>query len=112
MSKNDFTDIMDGLSCTPTKIIFGLNLNNQRENGTWNSENVEKLLKFIKQKNYKMDFELGNEPNSYRRKFDAEMTPKLQINSTRKLIRILKKLGNFFIFFRKEIFLLVGVLNF
>ncbi|GAB1604004.1 heparanase-like [Argonauta hians] len=46
-------------------VVFGLNMLN-RQNGTWNPDNVIQLLKYISRKHYKVaGLELGNEPDVY-----------------------------------------------
>ena len=39
----------------------------------------------------KMNFELGNEPNSYYHKFKTKMTPKLQAKNLKTLLKLLRK---------------------
>ncbi|XP_051900851.1 heparanase [Pristis pectinata] len=75
--QNDFKNItisggsLDTLysfaSCSGLHLIFGLNAL-LRKNHVWDSSNAQKLLKYCAWKQYNMSWELGNEPNSFRRK--------------------------------------------
>ena len=55
--------------------------------------NVEKIIKYIKTERYKIDFELGNEPNSYKHKFNSSMDPQTQIGDTNRLLGFIGKAG-------------------
>ncbi|CAN9504612.1 unnamed protein product [Ophioblennius macclurei] len=56
-------------SCCGLDLIFGLNalLRNESDN-TWNQTNAELLLQYCQFSQYRMSWELGNEPNSYRKR--------------------------------------------
>uniref|UniRef100_UPI00398F4D0F heparanase n=1 Tax=Pristiophorus japonicus TaxID=55135 RepID=UPI00398F4D0F len=54
-------------NCSGLHLIFGLNAL-LRKNHTWDSSNAQKLLRYCASKQYNMSWELGNEPNSFRKK--------------------------------------------
>ncbi|ENN73698.1 heparanase isoform X1 [Dendroctonus ponderosae] len=53
------------------KVIYDLNSLLRFVNGSWNSENAQQMLSFSQQHKLEVDWELGNEPNSYPKKFDT-----------------------------------------
>lgn len=54
-------------NCTGFDLIFGLNALLRRGN-SWNSKNAQMLLEYCESRQYRMSWELGNEPNSYQKK--------------------------------------------
>lgn len=58
------------LNCN-ISIIFDLNSLLRYDNGSWNSKNAEEMIRFSEKHNFILDWELGNEPNSYEHKFDT-----------------------------------------
>ncbi|KAG2466541.1 HPSE Heparanase, partial [Polypterus senegalus] len=55
-------------SCSGFHLIFGLNALLRNDNNVWNSSNAEQLLKYCQSKQYRISWELGNEPNSFEKK--------------------------------------------
>lgn len=55
-------------NCSGLHLIFGLNALLRMENGGWNSSNAKLLIDYCASKNYNLSWELGNEPNSFRKK--------------------------------------------
>ncbi|XP_048466733.1 heparanase [Rhincodon typus] len=54
-------------NCSGLHLIFGLNAL-LRKNQAWDSSNAQKLLQYCALRKYDMSWELGNEPNSFRKK--------------------------------------------
>nr|7RG8_A Chain A, Heparanase 50 kDa subunit [Homo sapiens]8E07_A Chain A, Heparanase 50 kDa subunit [Homo sapiens]8E08_A Chain A, Heparanase 50 kDa subunit [Homo sapiens] len=54
--------------CSGLDLIFGLNALLRTSDGQWNSSNAQLLLDYCASKGYNIDWELGNEPNSFRKK--------------------------------------------
>ncbi|XP_078066045.1 heparanase isoform X2 [Mustelus asterias] len=54
-------------NCSGFHLIFGLNAL-LRKNHAWDSANAQKLLQYCASRQYNMSWELGNEPNSFRKK--------------------------------------------
>ncbi|XP_038648566.1 heparanase [Scyliorhinus canicula] len=54
-------------NCSGLHLIFGLNAL-LRKNHAWDSSNAQKLLRYCASREYNMSWELGNEPNSFRKK--------------------------------------------
>lgn len=93
MQPKDLDRLYQGIRCANLKLILGLNLNNRYTDGLWNNTNVVDMLKYIKDRKYKIDYELGNEPNSYKHKFNASMDPATQIQDTTRLAALLQRIG-------------------
>ena len=91
MTENDLLAICGGARKAGAKLILGLNLNNRNEDGSWNSTNSEALVEFVRRHGLEMDFELGNEPNSYHHKFNASMSPDEQLEAQKHLLQLLRK---------------------
>ncbi|XP_043530229.1 heparanase isoform X1 [Chiloscyllium plagiosum] len=54
-------------NCSGLHLIFGLNAL-LRKKQAWDSSNAQKLLQYCAMRKYNMSWELGNEPNSFRKK--------------------------------------------
>ncbi|XP_074546680.1 heparanase [Halichoeres trimaculatus] len=55
-------------NCSGMDLIFGLNALLRTSENAWNSSNARSLLQYCESRQYKMSWELGNEPNSYEKK--------------------------------------------
>uniref|UniRef100_H3APX2 Heparanase n=1 Tax=Latimeria chalumnae TaxID=7897 RepID=H3APX2_LATCH len=55
-------------NCCGFHLIFGLNALMRDANSKWNSSNAKQLLNYCASKQFNMSWELGNEPNSYKKK--------------------------------------------
>ncbi|CAJ1069888.1 hypothetical protein NFI96_018502%2C partial [Xyrichtys novacula] len=55
-------------NCSGMDLIFGLNALLRTAENTWNSSNARSLLHYCESREYRMSWELGNEPNSYEKK--------------------------------------------
>nr|XP_034967878.1 heparanase [Zootoca vivipara] len=59
--------LYDFARCANLHLIFGLNAL-LRKGNQWDSSNAQLILNYTESQNYDMDWELGNEPNSFRKK--------------------------------------------
>ncbi|XP_068609262.1 heparanase [Brachionichthys hirsutus] len=55
-------------NCSGMDLIFGLNALLRTADNSWNSSNAQLLLDYCQSRSYKMSWELGNEPNSFKKK--------------------------------------------
>ncbi|KAM3938482.1 heparanase [Leptodactylus fuscus] len=55
-------------NCSGLHLIFGLNALVRDKNGQWNSSNAKLLIDYCDFKKYNLSWELGNEPNSFKKK--------------------------------------------
>ncbi|KAK2827373.1 hypothetical protein Q7C36_018299 [Tachysurus vachellii] len=56
------------VNCSGLELIFGLNALLRTPENVWDSQNAELLLNYCERQQYRMSWELGNEPNSYEKK--------------------------------------------
>ncbi|KAG7321072.1 hypothetical protein KOW79_015487 [Hemibagrus wyckioides] len=56
------------VNCSGLELIFGLNALLRTPDNVWNSQNAELLINYCERQQYRMSWELGNEPNSYEKK--------------------------------------------
>uniref|UniRef100_A0A803JKD1 Heparanase n=1 Tax=Xenopus tropicalis TaxID=8364 RepID=A0A803JKD1_XENTR len=55
-------------NCSGLHLIFGLNALLRQDNNEWNNSNAKLLIDYCSLKKYNLAWELGNEPNSFRKK--------------------------------------------
>uniref|UniRef100_A0A3B3ZFY0 Heparanase n=1 Tax=Periophthalmus magnuspinnatus TaxID=409849 RepID=A0A3B3ZFY0_9GOBI len=55
-------------NCSGVELIFGLNALLRTADNHWNSSNAQTLMHYCASRQYRMSWELGNEPNSYEKK--------------------------------------------
>ncbi|OXB55240.1 hypothetical protein ASZ78_001074 [Callipepla squamata] len=55
-------------SCSGFRLVFGLNALLRRAGLRWDSSNARQLLGYCAQRGYNISWELGNEPNSFKKK--------------------------------------------
>ncbi|KAJ6657489.1 hypothetical protein lerEdw1_002424 [Lerista edwardsae] len=60
--------LYDFAQCSDFHLIFGLNALLRKGDSHWDSSNAQLLLDYTSSQNYSMSWELGNEPNSFRKK--------------------------------------------
>ncbi|XP_037385916.1 heparanase isoform X1 [Talpa occidentalis] len=67
-SKRSVDMLYNFANCSGLNLIFGLNALLRTADLQWNSSNAQLLLDYCSSKNYNISWELGNEPNSFRKK--------------------------------------------
>ncbi|XP_027980009.1 heparanase isoform X3 [Eumetopias jubatus] len=67
-SKSSVDMLYTFANCSGLDLIFGLNALLRTADLQWNSSNAQLLLDYCSSKNYNISWELGNEPNSFRKK--------------------------------------------
>ncbi|XP_066146821.1 heparanase-like [Euwallacea fornicatus] len=71
LTASDWTKLYHLSKEANVTIIYDLNSLLRYDNGTWCSENAREMLEFSQENNFSVNWELGNEPNSYPKKFNA-----------------------------------------
>ncbi|MCJ8740897.1 hypothetical protein PDJAM_G00064450 [Pangasius djambal] len=61
------------VNCSGLELIFGLNALLRTPENVWDSQNAELLLNYCERQQYRMSWELGNEPNSYEKKAEIRV---------------------------------------
>ncbi|XP_046627422.1 heparanase-like [Neodiprion virginianus] len=56
------------------RMIFDLNVLLRRPDGSWNYSDAEKIISLAKEHNIELDWQLGNEPNSFHHVFNRTVT--------------------------------------
>lgn len=72
-------------------LIFDLNVLTRTASGKWDPTNALKLIQFSHEHNLSLDWQLGNEPNSFCHVFGKEVPPKQLAADIHTLSLILKK---------------------
>ncbi|CAK1588527.1 unnamed protein product [Parnassius mnemosyne] len=77
---------------TGLKLIFPFNLL-LRDDHEWNNHNAIDILEYSKQREYEVDWQLGNEPNSLHHVFNVTITPEMLAHDFKRLRKILNHYG-------------------
>nr|CAB3254092.1 heparanase-like [Phallusia mammillata] len=87
LTPKEWDQLNEFCECVGWKLIYGLSIQ-YREGQNWNSSNAQKLLDYTENR-YHVNWELGNEPNSYRHKNETALTPEQIANGFNKLKQML-----------------------
>ncbi|XP_045770961.1 heparanase-like [Maniola jurtina] len=92
MTGNKWTKINEFCKATNLKLLFPLNVL-IRNNEEWNDQNAIELLEYSKYKNFSIDWQLGNEPNSFPHVFNISISPRTLSHDYKKLRKLLNHHG-------------------
>ncbi|XP_068618330.1 heparanase-like [Battus philenor] len=92
LSGRKWSEINDFCNVTGIKLLFPFNLL-LRDGNEWNNHNAVELLEYSMQKGYKIDWQLGNEPNSLHHVFNVTITPQMLAQDFKKLRKTLDHHG-------------------
>ncbi|CAH1283481.1 unnamed protein product [Diabrotica balteata] len=92
---SDWLKLNNLSSNTYMQIFFGLNALQRFKNGAWDYRNAEEMIKFSDENGLIVNWELGNEPNSFRHKFNKEVNASQMAKDFKQLRSILNKYNNF-----------------
>uniref|UniRef100_A0A8D8WSP1 Heparanase n=1 Tax=Cacopsylla melanoneura TaxID=428564 RepID=A0A8D8WSP1_9HEMI len=80
---------------TNTRLVFDLNVliryNSSQESDVWNSTNAQELLTFSEKNALRNDWQLGNEPNAYKRQAGRPLLPEQLARDFRTLNTMLRQ---------------------
>ncbi|VVC96126.1 unnamed protein product, partial [Leptidea sinapis] len=85
-------EINNFCKATGLKLLFSFNVLLRNEN-EWNTENAQQILEYSKANGFDVDWQLGNEPNSFRHVFNITITPQMLAHDFKKLRRLLNHSG-------------------
>lgn len=89
MTGKKWTEINEFCKAVNIKLLFAFN-DLIRDDHGWSDINAKELLQFSKSKHYhNIDFQLGNEPNSYHHVFNITITPHVLAHDFKKLRKLL-----------------------
>ncbi|XP_076759438.1 heparanase [Xylocopa sonorina] len=89
----NFEDLYNFATESKLRMIFDLNALIRNANGSWDDSNAKSIITFAKNKNMKLDWQLGNEPNSFRRAFNRTVTATQLAHDYCHLKQLLNELG-------------------
>uniref|UniRef100_A0A6P7GLM7 Heparanase-like n=1 Tax=Diabrotica virgifera virgifera TaxID=50390 RepID=A0A6P7GLM7_DIAVI len=92
---SDWLKLNNLSSNTNMSIFFGLNALLRFKNGSWDYRNAEEMIKFSDENGLRVNWELGNEPNSFKHKFNEEVNATQMAKDFKQLRSILNKYNNF-----------------
>ncbi|XP_011699485.1 PREDICTED: heparanase-like [Wasmannia auropunctata] len=71
ISDKDFLAIYNFTVKSELRMIFDLNVLLRNPDGSWNDSNAKEIIAFAKSQNMSLDWQLGNEPNSFKHVFNV-----------------------------------------
>ncbi|XP_012257600.2 heparanase-like [Athalia rosae] len=74
ITDKDFLAIYNFAEQSGARMIFDLNVLLRQPNGYWDYSNAEQIITFAKGHNLEIDWQLGNEPNSFYHVFERNVT--------------------------------------
>ncbi|XP_017762991.1 PREDICTED: heparanase-like [Eufriesea mexicana] len=89
----DFENLYNFTVESKLRMIFDLNLLFRTVNGSWNDINAKNIISFAKNKNMKLDWQLGNEPNSFHHVFNITITATQVADDYYQLRQLLNDIG-------------------
>lgn len=93
MTGSKWTQINEFCQATNIKLLFAFNVLLRDIHNQWNEENAAELLQFSRLKGFEVDWQLGNEPNSFHHVFNVTVTPHMLGHDFKKLRKLLNHHG-------------------
>lgn len=88
-----FENIYNFAKVSNLRMIFDLNALIRTPNNSWDDVNARSIISFAKYKNMSLDWQLGNEPNSFRHVFNRSVSAIQLANDFYRLRQLLNELG-------------------
>ncbi|CAL7938471.1 unnamed protein product [Xylocopa violacea] len=89
----DFGNLYNFATESKLRMIFDLNVLIRNVNNSWDDSNAKNIITFAKNKNMKLDWQLGNEPNSFHHVFNRTVTATQLAHDYCHLRQLLNELG-------------------
>ncbi|CAK9807773.1 HPSE [Anthophora quadrimaculata] len=93
ISDTDFESLYNFATEAKLRMIFDINVLIRTTDGSWDNTNAKDIILFAKNKNMKLDWQLGNEPNSFHHVFNVNITATQLANDYYKLRQLLNEMG-------------------
>ncbi|XP_011863950.1 PREDICTED: heparanase-like [Vollenhovia emeryi] len=93
ISGDDLLAIYNFSKMSNLRMIFDLNVLLRNPDGSWNDSNARKIIAFAKNKNMTLDWQLGNEPNSFKHVFNVTISPSELAKDYAHLRKLLNEAG-------------------
>ncbi|KAH9642352.1 hypothetical protein HF086_004884 [Spodoptera exigua] len=92
MTGKKWSEINEFCKATKNKLLFAFNVLLRDDHG-WYDQNAKDLLEYSKAKHFNVDWQLGNEPNSFAHVFNISVTPEMLAHDFKKLRKLLNEVG-------------------
>ncbi|CAG4943092.1 unnamed protein product [Colias eurytheme] len=92
MTGQKWTEINNFCKSSGLKLLFSFNVL-LRDEHEWSQQNAIEILKYSNQRNFDIDWQLGNEPNSFRHVFNKSISPQMLAHDFMKLRKLLNHSG-------------------
>lgn len=92
MSGKKWTEINEFCKATKMKLLFSVNVM-LRDDGGWNDQNAIELIQYSKHRKFHVDWQLGNEPNSFKHVFNVSISAQTLAHDFKHLRQILNRHG-------------------
>ncbi|XP_076631282.1 heparanase isoform X1 [Colletes latitarsis] len=89
----DFENLYNFAIKSKLRMIFDLNVLIRSANNSWDTTNAKNIILFAKDKYMKLDWQLGNEPNSFHHVFSRTVNATQLANDYYQLRQLLNELG-------------------
>ncbi|XP_033322197.2 heparanase [Megalopta genalis] len=89
----DFTNLYNFATKSKLRMIFDLNVLIRDANNAWDDVNARTIISFAKENYMKLDWQLGNEPNSFYHVFNRRVNATQLANDYYQLRLLLNRLG-------------------
>lgn len=94
MTSKEWTAINEFSRAINLRLLFTLNVLLRDEHGKWNDQNARDIIQYSKIKQFDLDWQLGNEPNSFQHVFNVSLTPHALAQDFQRLRKIITEFGN------------------
>lgn len=88
-----WSDINEFCKAAHIKLLFSFNVLLREHRNEWSEQNALDIINYTKQKGYLVDWQLGNEPNSFPHVFNVTISPRRLAKDFVKLRHILNENG-------------------
>ncbi|KAK0097774.1 hypothetical protein PV326_013813 [Microctonus aethiopoides] len=93
LSTDDYLAIYEFTNKAGIRMMFDLNVLIRRSDGKWDDTNAREIINFSKGRDMMIDWQMGNEPNSFRHVFNRTVSAKQLADDYNHLRMLLNNLG-------------------
>ncbi|KAJ8674006.1 hypothetical protein QAD02_005268 [Eretmocerus hayati] len=93
ITRNDFLALYVFSERAKVRMIFDLNVLLRNGDGSWNSDNAHQIITYARGREMDLDWQMGNEPNSFFHVFDIRISAEQLAKDYCQLRKILNQLG-------------------
>ncbi|KAI5640342.1 heparanase-like [Phthorimaea operculella] len=93
LTGSKWADINEFCIASGVKLLFSMNVMLRDQHNEWSETNAEEILEYSRRKGYSIDWQLGNEPNSFKHVFNISISPQMLAKDFKKLRKLLNHHG-------------------